>query len=270
MRKRYLGAGFLSLAFAAAGAAAHEADDRFDEAQALAYSQAVVGEAVGDHAFRDERGRTVRIADYRGRPLVISMIYTSCTDVCPVVTQSIEAAVDTAQEALGGDSFATITIGFDTAVDIPPRMRAYRRGQGIDLPNWSFLSADHRTVDALAKDLGFLYYASPQGFDHLTQTTILDGEGRVYRQVYGEGFVPPLIVEPLKQLTIGAEENLTRISGIINQVRLFCTIYNPSSGRYRFDYSLFVGMIVGILSLGAVGAVLFREWRRTRRIGDPV
>ena len=81
---------------------------------------------------------------------------------------------------------------------------------------------------------------------------------------------PPLIVEPLKQLTIGAEANLTSISGIINQVRLFCTIYNPSSGRYRFDYSLFVGMIVGILSLGAVGAVLFREWRRTRRIGDPV
>lgn len=267
MSVRYLGTGLLSLILAATGAAAHEAGTPFDDTQALAYSQAVVGEAIGDYRFRDEGGRTVRLADYRGQPLVISMIYTSCADVCPVVTQSLEAAVDAAQEALGAESFATVTIGFDTAVDTPARMRAYRREQGVDLPFWTFLSADHGTIDGLAQDLGFVYYASPQGFDHLTQTTILDGEGRVYRQVYGEDFVPPLIVEPLKQLTLGAKASLTSISGIINRVRLFCTIYNPSSGRYRFDYSLFVGMIAGVLSLGAVGAVLFREWRRARRIG---
>jgi protein SCO1/2 len=48
-------------------------------------------------------------------------------------------------------------------------------------------------------------------------------------------------------------------------VRLFCTVYDRSSGRYRLDYSVFVGMAIGLLILGAGVTSLLREWQTQRR-----
>jgi hypothetical protein len=46
---------------------------------------------------------------------------------------------------------------------------------------------------------------------------------------------------------------------------LFCTVYDPATGRYRFDNSLFVQMAVGATMILAVLIYLFREILRARR-----
>src|SRR3990172_4181561 len=71
--------------------------------------------------------------------------------------------------------------------------------------------------------------------------------------------------EPLKELVFGRRAPLADLSGLIDRVRLLCTLYDPASQRYRFDYSIFIGMIVGVGSLAAVGFILVRGWLRTRR-----
>lgn len=256
----------LALAVATAPARGHERDaSDFRDAKALGISQAAIGRTVGDYSFRDPAGNPLALSRYRGRPLVVSLIYTSCSHTCPVITQTLARTVTAARAALGGESFGVVTVGFNTRVDTPVRMRAFQQAQGIDLPGWTFLSADETAIDGLAEDLGFVYFPSANGFDHLAQTTIIDGEGRVYRQIYGEDFAPPALIEPLKQLVFGKGASLASIAGVIDRVRLFCTIYDPASGRYRFDYSIFIILVVGGLSLGSLGVVLVREWRRNRR-----
>jgi hypothetical protein len=47
-------------------------------------------------------------------------------------------------------------------------------------------------------------------------------------------------------------------------VRLFCTIYDPASGRYRFDYALVVEVVAGILALGMVAVAIGRASRDVR------
>ncbi len=254
----------LVLALTVGGAAAH-ATTVVDAEAALRLSQAALGNALGDHVFRDTSHREVRLSDFRGRPLVVSLVYTGCTSVCPVVLQSLHSAVDAAQEALGEDAFAVVTIGFDVRQDTPERMRAFARSQGIDLPNWHFLSADQASVDRLAAELGFAIYPTAAGFEHAAQTSIIDEEGIVYRHIYGGIFEAPTLVEPLKDLIFGRWSNLTSIEGLANRVRLLCTLYDPRSGRYRLDYSLFLGIFIGAISLSAVGIVLVREWRRSSR-----
>ncbi len=239
-----------------------------DAGTALRLSQAALGNRVGDHIFRDTAYQQVRISDFRGRPLVVSLVYTGCTSVCPVVLQSLASAVDAAREALGEDAFAVVTVGFDVRQDTPERLRAFARSQGIDLPNWWFLSADQATVDRLAAELGFAIYPTAAGFEHAAQTSILDEEGIVYRHIYGGTFGAPTLVEPLKDLILDRWSNLTSIEGLANRVRLLCTLYDPRSGRYRLDYSLFLGIAIGAICLSAVGIVLVREWRRSsRRVG---
>ena len=239
--------------------------DPGDEASALRTSQAAIGRQVGDHGFTNSLRRKVTLADYRGRPLVVSLIYTGCADICPVVSETLADAVEVAREALGEDSFRVVTVGFDARHDTPERMRAFARSHGLDLANWEFLSTDGDTVDRLAEDLGFVFFPSPKGFDHMSQTTVIDPEGRVYRQIYGASFETPHLVEPLKELVFGRRIDMRSWTGIVNRVRLFCTIYDPASGRYRFDYSIFISMVMGSLTLGAIAFVLVRAWLRGRR-----
>ena len=109
------------------------------------------------------------------------------------------------------------------------------------------MSASPDTVNALSKELGFEFFASPNGFDHIVQATVIDAEGRIYRQVYGEVFDTPLLVEPLKDLVLGRPKpNQTLISELIDKVRFFCTTYDPARDAYHFDYSLFIGIAIGL------------------------
>jgi protein SCO1/2 len=235
----------------------------YDAEAAIAHSQAAIGREVGDLAFTASDGAAVRLADFRGKPLVVNMVFTACAESCPVVVRSLYRAVEVAQDAVGEDGFSVITVGFDTDADSPERMRAYARAQGVDLPNWTFLSGDEASVRALTDSLGFIYFPSPRGFDHLAQTSVVDAEGRVFRQVYGATFAPPALVEPLLTLVYGGDRQVDSVGDVVDRVRLFCTYFDAASGRYRFDYSIVIALAVGTASLGGIAVVLVRAWLRT-------
>jgi protein SCO1/2 len=247
------------------GHANHTPGPEFDETAALATSQAAIGRLLADYTLRDRTGQSVRLADYRGKPLVISLIYTSCYHICPATTQHLAKVVKAARAALGENSFRVVTIGFDTAHDNPEAMRAFARQQGVDLADWKFLSTDAASMERLARNIGFLYFPSPKGFDHLVQATVVDANGKIYRQVYGMTFDTPLLVEPLKELVFGQAPNQSLLSGLWGKVKLFCTTYDPANDRYRFDYSLFIGMFIGFLIIASGVYFLVREIRRSRR-----
>lgn len=238
-----------------------------DESEAIAISQAAIGNPVGDYVFRDTRGQRVRLSDFQGKPLVISMIYSSCADVCPVITSTLEGIDAIARDALGDDAYNIVTIGFDVAEDNPVRMQSFARRNGVpEDEHWRFLSGDLSAIVGLSEDIGFLYFESAKGFDHLTQTTIVDADGKVYMQIYGESFEPPVLVDPLKNLVFGTSTPFASLGDLINKVRLFCTIYDPTADRYRFEYAIFFRMSVGgviILSMMAfIGKWLWQNRRR--------
>jgi protein SCO1/2 len=238
----------------------------YDADSALQNSQAALGSSLQDLKFYDSQGRPVNISKYQGRPLLISMIFTSCHHVCPAITRHLATAVEAAREVLEEDSFQVITVGFDTAVDTPDAMRMFAARQNIDDPNWDFLSASADTVSDLVENIGFVYFPSPRGFDHINQVTVVDRDGVVYRQVYGAAFELPWLIEPLKELVFNRPQPGSHLmSDLVGRIKLFCTVYDPNTGRYKFDYSLFVGIAVGAVIVLAVAIWLLLEIRRTRR-----
>lgn len=238
----------------------------YDADHALQVSQSAVGGSLQDFRFYDSQGRPVSLSKYRGRPLLISMIFTSCHHVCPAITRHLASAVEAAREVLEDDSFQVITVGFDTAVDTPDAMRIFAARQNIEDPNWDFLSASAETVSGLVENIGFVYFPSPRGFDHINQVTVVDREGVIYRQVYGAAFELPWLIEPLKELVFNRPQPGSHLlSDLVDRVKLFCTVYDPNTGRYKFDYSLFVGIAVGAVIVLAVVIWLLLEIRRSRR-----
>lgn len=242
-------------------------DDRYDRDRALQFSQQAIGQAVGDYELIDRHGAIVNLrSDYAGRPLVISMIFTSCHHVCPATTKHLARAVEVAREALGEDSFDVVTIGFDVANDTPQAMAAFARRQGVDAENWKFLSANSQNIQKISNDLGFIFFPTPRGFDHMNQSSVIDRNGVVYSQVYGVTFELPWLVEPLKDMVFHRSSGSGHLfAGLIDKVKLFCTVYDPATGRYRFDNSLFVQIAVGATMILAILIYLFRELLMSRR-----
>ncbi len=237
------------------------------EENAAALSEAAIGGTVPPLKFVDSRGNRVNLSDFRGKPLLISLVYTGCTDVCPAVIENLYPSVSIAQEALGQDSFTTITVGFDTKHDTPDRMRSFARAHGADLPNWLFLSGSQKAVQKLVEAVGFSIIPSAGGFDHTAQVSVVDADGRIYQQVLGGIFSSPVIVEPLKDLLFNQRRPLLSIGGLSDRIKLFCTVFNPNTGRYYFNYSLFIGIFIGLGSLMLILAWLIREFRLSRRPG---
>jgi protein SCO1/2 len=237
-----------------------------DPDAALALSEAAIGTEVGDYVLIDSRGEELALATLRGRPLVISLVYTSCSSVCPATTQHLIDMVGEARQVFGQDAFSVLSVGFDARNDTPARLRAFAATQGIDHRAWRLATADSATLAGLLDDLGFSYTEAAGGFLHVTQTTILDAEGRVYRQVYGDAFPSQVFLEPLKELIYGTSARFDSVEDVIDRIRFLCTVYNPSTGAYSFEYAYFIGMGIGGVSLVITGLIVYRLWRSNRRL----
>ncbi len=235
----------------------------FDGDRALRVSQAAIGRELDPGlTFTDQAGRRRSLAEFRGRPLVISPVYTSCFGVCPTTTTELRKVAEIASSVLGTDSFRVLTIGFDTANDTPERMKSFAASRGPFPATWVFGAVDAAAAARLLADVGFTYAATPKGFDHMIQATIVDAEGVVFRQVYGQQIEPPQLVDPLKRLALGQKAQEDTLGAIVEGVRLFCTVFDPKSGRYRFDWSIVLSFVIGVLCFTAVAAFLWRNWIR--------
>jgi protein SCO1/2 len=233
------------------GAGADVPDDQ-GQREALRLSQAAIGRSVSDWQLTDSSGRAMRLSELRGKPVVVSFMYTGCFQVCPTTTQFLKTAVQATRDALGAGSFRVISIGFNQPFDSPEALSDFAKKLGIRVADWYFVAPRTTDVPSLLAEFGLTVTPTTAGFDHIIQATIVDGDGVIYRQVYGDAFDLPMFIDPLKQLLSGQAERNVTLDNIWLKVKLFCTVYDPSSGRYKFNYSLFVELFAGLTFLGAL------------------
>ena len=131
---------------------------QFDDKAALKRSQAVIGNALKDYRF-DLQDGVVYLADFRGKPLLINFVYSTCRHTCPMITQHLASMVKAANDTFGEDRFNVLTIGFNARQDSPLAMKVFASKQGVSgISNWQFLSADKETIEGVTDNLGFLFY----------------------------------------------------------------------------------------------------------------
>ena len=256
----------LALSGAAWGQQEPASDLGLDREQALRTSQAAIGRQIGDHILLNREGRPVALSSFRGKPLLVSFIYTGCFQVCPTTTKSLQETVEGLQKSLGPNQFNVVSIGFNQPADSPQALKAFATQYGIKQPNWDFLSPPAAIVPTLAQDFGFVYTATPAGFDHVLQVSIVDAEGRIVRQVYGESVVPAELGEPIKLLLAGAPvQSNELLDDLMDRVRILCTVYDPKTGAYRVDYTLPIQIAGGVTFFVLMLMFFFNEWRSNRQ-----
>ncbi|MCF8177293.1 MAG: SCO family protein [Sulfuritalea sp.] len=220
-----------------------------DERAALKISQAAIGKSVGDHVLLDREQRPTPLSNFRGKPLLVNFVYTACFQVCPTTTKNLQDAVEGTVSVLGADRFNIVSIGFNQPFDSPQAMKTFATQYGIRLPNWQFLSPAAAIVEELTQNFGFSYVATSAGFDHMNQVTIVDAQGKIIRQIYGEKFTPEDLAEPLKAMIAGAPipPQTSTLEELIDRVRILCSVYDPITGKYRTNYSVYF-MLAGFVT----------------------
>ena len=104
----------------------------------------------------NQSGQLVRTADLRGTAAVVNFIFTTCGDVCPLVTaQLVRVQARLFNEGLGARvRFVSITV--DPAIDTPPTLQRYAAVYGANLATWHFLTGPASDIDRLTREVGVL------------------------------------------------------------------------------------------------------------------
>ncbi len=129
-----------------------------------------------------ERGEPVALADLRGRPLVISVLYSTCSGPCP----SVAAGLEELQEDLADTDVLLVTVSVDPEVDTPQVLASYGRARGARSGRWIFLTGEESQVHRLVREGFYLAVERAPGDEvppgervtHDTRLLAVDRSGR--------------------------------------------------------------------------------------------
>ncbi len=156
-----------------------------------------------DFNLADHNGQPRRLADFKGKVVVLFFGYTQCPDVCPTTLAMMR---DTLK--LLGDDGARVQVLFvtlDPARDTPELLAAY-----VPLfdPSFIGLRGDEAAIAMLAKDFKVFYVKQPgttpenYSIDHSTGSYAFDPQGRL-RLLLRHGETPANVAADLKLLLAG-------------------------------------------------------------------
>ena len=218
-----------------------------------------------DVEFQDEAGGTVKLGRYFGsRPVVLALVYYECPMLCTQVLNGFAGSLQGVALDAGKD-YDVVVVSFDPGET--PAMAADRKAEFLrrfvrqaNAGSVHFLTGREASIKALAGAVGFRYAydAATDQYAHPAAITVLTGQGRVSRYLYGVEFAP----RDLKLALVEASSG--RIGTLVDQAMLFCYHYDPESGKYGLAIMNFVRAAGALTVLALVGWILL-SLRRERR-----
>lgn len=137
-----------------------------------------------DASWTNDAGDRVRLAEYRGEPVIIAMFFAQCEYACPMLVSDIKR-VREALPAAVRDQARVVLVSFDTERDTPAALKAFRERMALD-ERWTLLRGDEIAVQEFAMLLGVKFKRDARGqFAHSNLVTVLNAEGEIAQQRAG-------------------------------------------------------------------------------------
>lgn len=147
----------------------------------------------------DQDGHVAPLAAGRGTPRIVSMFYTSCTMVCPMIIDTMKATRRAAGEPA---DLHLLAVSFDPERDDVDALRRYAAAHKLDLRWWTLARTAPQDTRSLAALLGVQYHKLPDGeFNHSSALLLLDGDGRIVARTNIIGRTDPEFVAAVRKAT---------------------------------------------------------------------
>jgi protein SCO1/2 len=146
----------------------------------------------------------VRLADLRGKVVVLFFIYTNCPDVCPLQAEALAVVQREVNRMAMGDLVAFVAVTTDPERDTADVLRSYGAQHGLEPANFLFLTSDVERPTAtreLAADYGLTFDEAEGGVQvHGVVTHLIDKSGHLRARYHGLKFDPSTMILHLNAL----------------------------------------------------------------------
>ncbi len=149
-----------------------------------------IGDTVPDYKFTNQWGSPISLAQFKGRALAITFIFTRCPfpTFCPRMSQFFEKGQQQLKSTPNAPkNWSLLSISFDPAYDTPQRLDAYAVQYNLDTNHWQFATSDLWTIDGITEQVGLTFYRpTPAALpEHNLRTVVIDANGRLQKIFVG-------------------------------------------------------------------------------------
>jgi protein SCO1/2 len=169
----------------------------------LAAHAAAPGELPGNSIYQfrppltDQDGHAFDIASLRGGPVLVSMFYSSCEMVCPMIFETIHLTMK-ALPAADRERVRVLMVSFDPARDSVAVLKEKAVAHQCDA-RWTLARTDDASARKLAALLGVQYRRLASGeFNHSSTIELLDSDGRIAARTGTLAAVDPALLKALR------------------------------------------------------------------------
>jgi len=162
-----------------------------------------VGDAVTDASFLDQEGKPRRLADWKGRRVALTFIYTRCPlpEFCPLMDRHFVAVQRGLARAPELADVHLLTITMDPAFDTPAVLKNHAGGLGANLATWTFLTPEPTSAATFFEQFGLIVERegdAPGDITHNLRTLVLDADGRVTAIRTGNDWTPAQLLADIR------------------------------------------------------------------------
>ena len=152
-------------------------------------------------SFTDQDGRAFDIASLRGGPVLVSMFYSSCEMVCPMIFETIQLTLK-ALPAAERERVRVLMVSFDPARDSVAVLKQKAEAHQCDA-RWTLARTDETSARKLAALLGVQYRRLASGeFNHSSTIELLDADGRIAARTGTLAAVDPVLLKTLRAVVL--------------------------------------------------------------------
>ncbi len=123
----------------------------------------------------DEQGTVRRLADFRGRPIALSMVYRGCQVRCPHTVARLKRLAASRR-------LDVVLVTLDPVHDTPAKLRSFKDAQGVDSASWHLLRGEPALTAHLARFLSVHPAQDDAHLDHEVRIAMVDARGVVMRR----------------------------------------------------------------------------------------
>jgi protein SCO1/2 len=146
----------------------------------------IVKKTVPDFKLTDQDGKPFRFTSTRGKLVLVTFIFTTCPDACPLLTAKFAAIQRTLEENKIKDYFL-LSITTDPERDTTAALKEYAGHFKADFRRWSFLTGSRQELDKVWKLFGVNVTKNESGqVQHTSLTTLVDHQGNRRVDYYGD------------------------------------------------------------------------------------
>jgi protein SCO1 len=133
--------------------------------------------AVPEFTLVDQNGKSFRFSNARGKIVLATFIFTTCPDVCPLLTAKFAAIQRTLRERKI-DDYLLLSITTDPARDTTAALKSYGEQFKADFNHWLFLTGSDKDLAKVWQEFGVTVRKTTDGqIQHTALTTLIDRRG---------------------------------------------------------------------------------------------